>query len=176
MPLLSIGRKPFLLDCKFLPCDPAPNEPPGHYDATRLKPCRLGATRGFSPRRYARRLRKKFAGKDFFRPHAKTDFHVEILCAADTLLRHGAYSFARNRMIALQVSPGTPASRSSCVGQRGAHPHRDFKNTTVYRPYIHSKTGKNEPFPRRNRLPADRNQTVFLLSDPAPVKLDAGRG
>jgi hypothetical protein len=31
--------------------------------------------------------------------------------------------FSRNRMTALQVSPGSPASRSSCVGQRGAHPH-----------------------------------------------------
>ena len=31
----------------------------------------------------------------------------------------GFNSFARNRMAALQVSPGSPASRSSCVGQKG---------------------------------------------------------
>ncbi len=37
-------------------------------------------------------------------------------------LRRRTY-FSRNRMTALQVSPGSPASRSSCVGQRGAHPH-----------------------------------------------------
>jgi len=170
MPLLSIGRKPFLLDCKFLPCDPAPNEPPGHYDATRLKPCRLGATRGFSPRRYARRLRKKFAGKDFFRPHAKTDFHVEILCAADTLLRHGAYSFARNRMIALQVSPGTPASRSSCVGQRGAHPYTE--TSRIPQPIQRSpkkKRRKTAPGTELRQTACGLDSSRPAAPDPAPV-------
>ncbi len=33
--------------------------------------------------------------------------------------RKSGFSFSRNRMAALQVSPGSPASRSSCVGQRG---------------------------------------------------------
>src|ERR1017187_8614132 len=39
---------------------------------------------------------------------------------------------ARKRITALQVSPGSPASRSSWLGQRGAHPHRDQQNTTVH--------------------------------------------
>jgi hypothetical protein len=61
----------------------------------------------------------------------KKDFHVEIFARAGDTSPHKSCPFARNRMIALQVSPGSPASRSSCVGQRGAHPHRDNQNTTV---------------------------------------------
>src|ERR1017187_2203535 len=37
---------------------------------------------------------------------------------------------ARKRITAHQVSPGSPASRSSWLGQRGAHPHRDNQITT----------------------------------------------
>jgi hypothetical protein len=46
-------------------------------------------------------------------------FREETFARTQPHLRLSGFSLSRNRMAALQVSPGSPASRSSCVGQRG---------------------------------------------------------
>jgi hypothetical protein len=64
--------------------------------------------------------------------HAKKDFHAqgkEIWARgrkpASPAKKKRFQVIARVRMTAHQVSPGSPASRSSWMGQKGAHPHRD---------------------------------------------------
>jgi hypothetical protein len=105
-----------------------------------------------APNRIALRAARKFhptgscsgAGKSFLAAHQNGSPCGNPVCGRYTSPPRGLF-FARNRMTALQVSPGKPASRCSCVGQWGAHPYRDHKNTTVYRLQIRQKAGEMNP-------------------------------
>ncbi len=155
MPLLSIGRNPFLLDCKISPYDSAPCESYRlRCHAPQCGSLKHGAQVSF--RRFACRRRKKFSGRTpKWTPVWKScvrQIHVSAL---------GLF-FARNRMTALQVSPGTPASRSSCVGQRGAHPYTETSRIPQPIQHLPKKNGgKSAPEPSRDRLRADWTQTAF---------------
>jgi hypothetical protein len=169
MPLLSIGRIPLLHDCNlFLPCALA------HTSRMHVR-CRAPPN-GIAPRAAAQAQLRRLAHRP--RGSGLTAHQNGLPCgnpiAQQRHVPRRLYSFARNRMTALQVSPGSPASRSSCVGQRGAHPYRDFKNTTAYPAYANLKAAGNRvPQPSCDRLLADWAQAAFQPPNPAPVKLDA---
>ena len=108
----------------------------------------------------------------------KKDFHLEIQKTgarghnpAFFRTKCGFRVVARKRITAHQVSPGSPASRSSWLGQRGAHPHRDFKNTTFRPGFPIEKSGRSQEFDEPYRRAG-----VSSCLPPAPASLYIGRG
>ena len=73
----------------------------------------------------------------------------------------------RNRMIALQVSPGSPASRSSCVGQRG---RTSSQRASEYHARVAIDNRKKAP--RLASCPFATGPAISASSAyPAPLKL-----
>ena len=113
----------------------------------------------------------------FQEPSLRPDSHM--VPGTPTRLRHssakngGLKIIARNRMSALQVLPGMPASRSSCVGLKG---RASSQRSIDY----HIRSGLPKAIPEGNRHPKRATSplkgTVFDHSLRVSWYLDAFRG